>query len=537
MIAHHDILGVTKDAVDLVNSFDNINSPDLGGTKLNSLIDELHDVFRNSQIRETMTQKSSRIDYTALTEVEHLRSLTIAPLLYSQPLARFNMESSLFGELLERAVFSKVTQRSVAYISSGLVGYYPENSLTELKALNFNPVIGWGIKASLTHKFTKLTPILAKDGHYPANVNALPATSSTDYHLNRDIVFSYLSAQDLVAPKEEYSIGIINEDTAQELAALKGYTGQTMYPSTMLRSHGLVDIKDVFRTPTDIRQRIEDLTQVGYAHFYTDLSNIYTQERWATVLSSFCLLVDLSDPSIPTVIKGLGEPYGVSYKSLFTMQGVKPEDVITLPTPVTDDKGEVPVGLILLKKVPKPSDSLAIADFDALRRVVYFSGGDHADITHLVIGNVMLHFALKPNDNEMMAVGNIFDRRFVYTNNTLLLSMDGSSLPIEESDMLPSCVITEEKWTREKSNIRARFKRLGTSYIAGASLAPASVTEESIAHAEAEITAELERISADEKRTILPPTPISIAAIATAPPKDESHIKPAKNSKFKKNRK
>lgn len=510
MVSAHDFFGIESIVQTVAATWK--GSDNIHGSEITTLPSEFIALYNMKSTYDLAIAKANTVrgNAVAITDLSELSKSDYAHVLMSLSIEKLTLRSDATAAVYDKAVFKHFSEHYSHTIASLIMRYLTPQVLTNMKTYGLKCELPLAISSPVVPNPEVSTQFAI--GSKPSYVIGTPSrTFDTERILRRKYLLKVASAT--VLCKELTSNIAYDEVVAKQLRDHSAINFESLYPSFMCES-GISYTLDTLRSlDTLMLNEIFEFIANGDSIEYIKrafVSSAY-RERWATVLSSFALLFeevsasgpgvyDLKDlelrgtkatgktkPSYISLIRGFGNPYGMSYEELMKVnvdawkKSGKPVHSIKL----FDDSvgGEHSYHLIPLEFVPEPSNHLAAGVFAFSYPYYYRRATTNGDlvlrkIQHLNWGNSLLHFAMRKINAAVDYPPVLFDRMFAYLNECLYIQDDVmATLPKHESDQ-PALTDRENKWSGQKYQAYVRYI-VPASYTSGTGAGSGGSSEES----------------------------------------------------------
>jgi len=550
--AKYDVLDCKGDVADLLSGLSHSDDSTLG-TNIIGIPRDIISINTFAAIEHAVEAALSDIPEVKISNLHDLGNAAFNPLLMNYPVGALDLTATVTETILLSDEISQLLKEALATILPASTRYYPESVTKELVDLRPRVPFKFNIPFPLTPVALSATDQEYKDGAFRMSLYSPPHNFDIERTLRTDKAYSVFKASEVNALS--HNPFIINKQVLNKLRGILGYDYSTLVPSWSISGARVVHRSDIV-SDLKIEELITSLTGVHYELFKTSVSNNFVSMIYATFLSSFALLykvVDTGvgsgtfDPSRYKLIEGYGKPYGTSYSGLEAMQETLSENNLL--------KLSDSVYMRFLTKLPLLSTALRLdTDFYLRNPYYYFEASDstkYIEVKTWVIGEGLSNFCYAPILKYALPYGPLFDKKYAYLNDFLVIQVDllfryGNSIDNEYSVNVP---MVTNNWSYDKLDPNLHYISFGNYSSANdASGITSNSSPESENALMTKLTSEMEKSIAsiekestigrqDEARTTLDvPQTKTLTGTVTTAKEGNGSTEQGKNKKNKKKR-
>jgi hypothetical protein len=432
IIKKHDVLGASVDVNIVLSAITidkdtNIDSSIYGFLREFTIPFNISDTMR--KIDDKLTSALTPINFESL---KNLSDPKYTYLLMSHPIDEFDMATDVTTAVVtNNAVIARIVEATSGIIP-GIARFYSSEVLTSLNGLNLRISYPIVTKASFTDNITGSTSAILAGG--TIKLKPLTPLGSYDYqfHIRRNLMYSVFKAHDVIENDKFLPTHITNLDLAKKLRTILGHNWSSLMPSSLAYGDNYFSHKMLKSDPEAVRRLLETLSGMQYDLIVRTIGNQFIREMWATFMSSFGLLYVLPDTSdinaltkqqgagalAAFLVTGYGRPYGSNYTELAARQPAIEEDELIMIAPT--------VYMRMLKVVPLPSERMNVdPNFYTQHPYYYYPANSKVlEVSKWVVTEGLLHMAMSPIHGRQIKPLGLFDTRYAYANDSLMIQMD-----------------------------------------------------------------------------------------------------------------
>lgn len=362
IINPNDAFGAKALAKKVLSAIDTPKSDEIG-TEIKGLPVELVSLFGNpdlvADIEKTIPEKVA----ASLSDLKEFAGTGYDYVLLSLALAATRTSSAVTDALFEGRRFWMLTDRVVSLVASATRNYCL-------------PSVNSSLTSLFANKQTALVPKIPGVIHFlhvgvpdiTGSQLGLPyghalASTDLDRYLTREFIYKFGLASGLY--KDYRALLGFNTNIAKRIQDRLTITYRGIAPSFLTRVTSYFDAKSM-ETGTRIEEMLEALTDESILYIRKALNDQVFRRKLATAISGGALLYHEKAKEGKELIPGFGYPYGVEYTSLASLQDIKTNNYIRIPS--TD------YYIVFLKRVPLPKTSFSFAEFYLDAKYHFFPG-------------------------------------------------------------------------------------------------------------------------------------------------------------------
>lgn len=457
----YDVLKASSDANALFSTFETTlnTSP---GSEISTHFEELLHIYGIDAVTQEAIALMGSVPNLDFSDLQVLKDKTYDSLLMSLPLAKFKIIGDIYSRLIQQQTFSHTLKLTIESILPAHTRFYNDQIIDKVASLNLVPHFSWcaklvnfpGIDQQASVISDELGAIVIPYGHIIAS-RTNEMTIQRDYLMTMKKASSF--SQGMFAPF------IFDGSIAARLREQTSLPSSSFFPAQFMKGSRGITTPNLKSDKFAVEALISLIFDQNFSYAEKFLNIDVAREKWATLMSGFCLLYVTTDnqptlePQFPgkaitsdlTLVPGLGKPYGMSYGELESLQNFENADFI----PVTKY-----VSLALLKKIPVPSQDMEVAEFSL--GIPYYSfsaNGGHVLVDEFVIGPSLLQFTARPFSHLDLHTEIVYDKLYAYSTDALVIQADPNvTLSPSSVPSFPSPV-SKTDWNQDKMSLNLEF--------------------------------------------------------------------------------
>lgn len=454
-IKKYDFLDAAADARSLYQLHQQDSDPNLN-SKIYVQFRELSHLYGIDDVIAHVDARKADTSPLRLDYITELKGPKYDHLLLSYPLETFRMLDQVVSRLSERSRFAETSNFVYSWMMPGYTRYFVDEVISTLTNIKFRVPFSWHQRLPASINYDRGCLLNYTKGSYGIRYLAPWATAQNEHALRTVEMYQISTASHLYSKyKGPFAI---DTDQAQKLRTALNKQWRTLYPANMMAGERLISPESLKASTIEIQHLLETISNDHITYIVKAFNNDPSLTVWATYLSSFCLMFKKGEGQERGVlVPGLGSPYGMTYQALADLQNFNDEeDLVHIP--------DTPIYLGFLKKVPRPSENMMIGQFVLLDPYYYFAGnGGKLEVSKFTWGDGLQHFALRPTRDINFHSLYLFDKWYLYDNDTLFIQVDPRATYTTSlnSDEIFTAPLSEASWQGDKVSTNVKFITFG----------------------------------------------------------------------------
>lgn len=292
----------------------------------------------------------SALAMTSLTSIT--RNVTYDEIIAAVPIQRVAYISDITAFLATSNVFQNNIRSTIATISGGYSDVYQKEIESFLATASFTPWVSMAVSPAETFSVNSSSAPFVSNGLLQGIDNSPFSTAYLQRLRQTAEVGYFFTVRNYVTPRRRpfpsFPRYAVIEDYIARWQDLVPSSWKALYPATAFNGAEIIDVDTLTSQSFELDLLLEKLSGSHIAIFRRYLENSATIKNWATVMSSSCLLFDCGDEE-PLLIEGWGQPYGVTYSTLRSLNLSQPLLRIN----------ETRFSVMFLRNLPVPTDEIA----------------------------------------------------------------------------------------------------------------------------------------------------------------------------------
>lgn len=448
---------------------------------------------------DTAAAKISPI--SSFSDLKELLESSNSALLLTHPVANANFMIALTDAVISTKMYSAVLQSMLPTVLAKLGLWYTPDNIARMKSLSLTLNLPWAINIPITKTIdTTTTADIVSGG---VNLRLFAPKDSYEYtKFVQDNLSVAITAENDTRIKDFYPTYLVDRDEAAKLRTLIHVPARSLYPWSEGASTVRYKVNTLVRDLWAMKSMLEVILGVDYETFLLSLRSDFEARKYATQLSSFAFILRWNETTESyDRIDGYGQPYGVSWQSLYDMQsynqtnGSGPSQMfryIELKSDLNEamDSSRPKERILFFNFLPEFTDTMELdtnvylthtryyfkgqapkIDLSSPRTVDNDSGskkkkleanvnnfgtsieteGHPRQINKLIIEDSMLNYTrmIAPTAvNDTFQTNTLFSGLHAFINNRFYINMDINFSPRIENQTLYSLNVVKQEWTR-----------------------------------------------------------------------------------------